>query len=142
MADSEDLFRLIYFSDGRLVSDPFAPLAALQALVGQAARNNSRRRITGALLYDGERFAQVLEGRREDVDAVFHEISHDPRHERVTVIQRESVRRRAFARWTALFVDPTLDRNVTLAQTEQVCSGEEDDPTALLALLSYCCSPA
>lgn len=142
MPRSGDVFRLIYFSHSRLASDPLQPLAALKALVAEAAGNNTERQITGALLYDGERFAEVLEGRRDNVEAAFHDIRHDSRHEDVTVIHRESVRRRAFARWTALYVDPPLQEFVALAQTNEVSSGAEDDATALLALLSYCCSPA
>lgn len=143
MPISGKMIRLIYFSTSNLESDPLAPLASLQALIWQAMRNNVSRGITGALLYDGERFAQVVEGWRDDVDALFRRIQQDSRHEAVTLIQRDAVRRRAFPRWSAMYVDPAEDDYVTLAQTAPLCPAVKDDPSSLLALLRYCvCSPA
>lgn len=69
---------------------------------------NASHNITGMLLYIEGSFFQVLEGESDVVDAVYHKIKTDPRHERLTLIIREPIFERSFGEWTMGF--EKLDR--------------------------------
>ena len=86
------MYRIVYlsrtperWSDARLDEILFAA----QALV-------EKRDITGLLLYARQTFLHVLEGPRPQVETVFDEIYHDPRHERIRIFQQRDVRARRF----------------------------------------------
>jgi hypothetical protein len=55
----------------------------IESLLECSRRNNAANDITGALLFDGRAFAQVLEGPRSSVEAVYAKIVNDPRHSNV-----------------------------------------------------------
>lgn len=102
------LIQLVYCS---AATRPFDRDAFARLLSG-AREHNGRIGVTGMLLFADGSFFQVLEGPPEVVDALFEHIRHDPRHERVTVIIREVIARRAFADWTMGFAHlsaPDLD---------------------------------
>ncbi|HTT51809.1 MAG TPA: BLUF domain-containing protein [Streptosporangiaceae bacterium] len=95
--DSGNTFRLIYRSRNTI---PAGRRKAELGLLFSAARsNNKRRHITGALLIQGDWFAQVLEGDETVVRALFAEIEHDPRHTDVSLIESGLAGPRRFARW-------------------------------------------
>jgi len=64
---------------------------------------NAARLISGMLLYIEGSFFQVLEGEPEPVDALYRQISADPRHKHVTLIIREPIAQRSFGEWTMGF---------------------------------------
>lgn len=72
----------------------------LEALLEQCRAGNELLSVTGMLLYRDGAFFQVLEGDRQDVEALFRKIERDKRHRRVTKIIVESISERAFAQWT------------------------------------------
>lgn len=72
----------------------------LTDLLIRARENNARQHITGALLYAGHSFFQVLEGEVDVVDALFAKISADDRHRDITLIVREPIKGRSFGDWT------------------------------------------
>jgi hypothetical protein len=80
----------------------------IPALLEQARTSNAKCGLTGMLLYIGKNFFQVLEGEEAIVDAVYDQISRDPRHARITLIIREPIADRSFSEWTMGFstVDP------------------------------------
>jgi len=75
----------------------------LSLLLLAARRNNESLGVTGMLLYHDGEFLQVLEGEREAVQALFGRIARDPRHTRVTLLQRQRVVQRQFADWSMGF---------------------------------------
>lgn len=77
--------------------------AELTALLAQARANNTRLGLTGMLLHAEGNFFQVLEGSAVVVDALYERIEADPRHDRVTMIIREPIHRRAFSDWSMGF---------------------------------------
>lgn len=91
-----NLVHLIYRS---VATVPFSN-STLSDLLSQARSANKSRGVTGMLLYANGSFFQVLEGEPEIVDELFLQISRDKRHRQVTVIIREPIARRSFARWT------------------------------------------
>jgi hypothetical protein len=96
---SGSLYRLIYCSRNVI----------LQASPGS---------VTGALLFTGSGFAQVLEGPREVVERTFERIIADPRHADVTVLSFTPTERRCFPDWPMGF-------------TAQIAA-DADDPLAHL----------
>lgn len=59
--------------------------------------------VTGALVYTRSRFAQILEGPDEAVDAIMAKIARDPRHEQVTVVDVQRPAERAFGSWSLAY---------------------------------------
>lgn len=64
-----------------------------------ARRINRRNGVTGLLLFNGERFLQILEGDEQVVRATFERISGDPRHRGIAVLGTTFSPVRAFAEW-------------------------------------------
>jgi blue light- and temperature-responsive anti-repressor len=99
------LYRLIYRS--RAVIAEAVPEAVteaglqreLRAIVSTARWRNKDDNLTGALLFTGGGFAQVLEGRREIVERTFERIAADRRHTDVTVLSFTPTPQRSFPDW-------------------------------------------
>jgi Sensors of blue-light using FAD len=91
------VFRLIYSSHSRIESDDAT--TELGAIFTTARRNNQRLGITGALITTDDAFVQALEGDEAAVRELYESISHDPRHEQVTLIEAGDVDARTFGRW-------------------------------------------
>jgi hypothetical protein len=89
------LIHCIYASAGRGFTD-----VALRELLSQARFSNTQAGITGMLLYTAGSFFQVLEGAPDAVDTTFARIAQDARHEKVTMINRESIAHRSFEDWS------------------------------------------
>ncbi len=80
----------------------------LRDILHRSRERNPARGLTGALLFDGERFVQLLEGPREAVQALAERIRADPRHEGLTVVVEgpaEGGLRRC-ATWQMGYADP------------------------------------
>lgn len=73
------------------------------SILRQSRRNNLRLGLTGALLYHGGRFIQVLEGPAAEVTARFAAIEADPRHSKVQTISEKQIGARQFPNWTMGF---------------------------------------
>lgn len=80
----------------------------LRDLLKQARENNGARSITGALLFDGERFIQLVEGPAAVIDALARRLREDSRHHAFTVLGEGPVATRRHRRWTAGYVE--IDR--------------------------------
>ena len=99
------LYHLAYVSDAQLF-EPGQPEDKallqwqLQQILDTAKRNNSLLQITGALLYSGGQFAQVLEGPQAAINDRFRRISQDVRHTHVTPLIYEPAGERQFANWS------------------------------------------
>jgi hypothetical protein len=99
------LYRLIYRS--RAVIATVVPDALteaglqreLRAIVSTARGHNKDDNLTGALLFTGGGFAQVLEGRREVVERTFERVAADRRHTDVTVLSFTPTPQRSFPDW-------------------------------------------
>jgi hypothetical protein len=93
------LIRLTYFSRIRLhgpINDH------LDEILITSVANNRRDDITGALVHDGNWFAQILEGRESIVSATFERILCDWRHSDVSLVSMQPVAEHRFAEcWMA-----------------------------------------
>ena len=97
------LHRLVYYSRNRV-----ADLATLPTTVEQilsiSPRNNAAVSVTGALMFNTGCFAQVLEGKKDAVEATFERIQQDERHGEVLLLALDEVDRRVFGGWSMGYV--------------------------------------
>ena len=96
---TESLYSLAYVSRSALPGTPAETAAEIAAILATARRNNHRLGVTGALLYSDGGFAQVLEGPRSAVEAIYEVIACDPRHTGLTLRHFHPVETRSFAAW-------------------------------------------
>ena len=75
----------------------------LLALMQQCLANNTRRGLTGLLLYGNETFLQSLEGEEAAVDETYAKILQDPRHTGIKFLHRKQIERRQYADWSMGF---------------------------------------
>ena len=89
------------------VSQSVIPEAAAEAEVDRilevARARNVVEHITGALIFTGARFAQLLEGPAEGVDRVIASIESDARHMHVTLLPTRGNAVRRFADWSMAY---------------------------------------
>ncbi len=99
------LYRLIYRSREAIAQvAPDAVTEAgmqreLRAIVSAARSRNKEDNLTGALLFTGGTFAQILEGPREVVERTFDRVAMDRRHTDVTVLSFTPTPQRSFPDW-------------------------------------------
>ncbi len=77
---------------------------ALHLLVERARIRNARLAVTGALLYDGTRFMQCLEGPPAAVESIYAAIGEDGRHKGISLLCQQTAARRDFPKWSMGFV--------------------------------------
>ena len=80
MAPTEELFQILYVSQ----LTPETSFDAVNEIITVSRRTNPTRGVTGALLYDGEYFGQLLEGSEAIIVALMQRIEADPRHRTIT----------------------------------------------------------
>lgn len=101
-----DVYRLIYTSRS-LAKGGSALAQEVSDIQASSDRNNGSLGVTGALLVNDRVFAQVLEGHRSAVEAIFERIQCDTRHESVSILQCEAVAARTFAGWNMARLKPS-----------------------------------
>lgn len=84
----------------------------IAAILIHARANNRLNDLTGALIYRGGRFAQILEGPDDVVHSRFSLIAADPRHRNVQVMREVKIAERQFPQWTMAF-RPESDHSIT-----------------------------
>ena len=88
----------------------------LRDLLQQARDNNRRHDITGALLFDGDRFVQLIEGASARVRTLTELLRSDVRHQAFQVVCDGPIEARLGTRWTSGYVDlEQVDRFVLAA---------------------------
>jgi hypothetical protein len=76
MVHTETVFQLLYVSQ----LAPGRKSSCVSDIVSVSRAANAARGITGALIFDGEYFCQLIEGDEVAVRALMQRIEHDPRH--------------------------------------------------------------
>lgn len=99
------LWRIVYISSA--VSRDFSADAA--DILRTAQRENARRDVTGLLTFCEGSIFQVLEGARDDIEAIFARIERDPRHRSVIRLLSETIPRRDFADWSMAWLGISKD---------------------------------
>ncbi|MBU3012201.1 BLUF domain-containing protein [Polaribacter vadi] len=93
------LKQLVYYSiANQIISDKI-----IGDILETSRKHNSSKEITGCLLYYDNVFLQLLEGKKEDIDALYKSIKKDQRHFNVTLIAEEFVNERMYPDWSMAY---------------------------------------
>lgn len=105
-----NLFRLAYISKDNFTGPVEEQKENVQSILDVAQRNNKKIDVTGALLWSGDYFCQVLEGENEALEELFETIQMDSRHNQITVLHFEPIDRRSFSEWAMAMAgnEPTM----------------------------------
>ncbi len=116
------VYRLLYCSRNLISGSLAEQEAEVQKILNSSRRNNVREGVTGALLFNGEWFAQVLEGPLAKVEKTFERIQCDARHADVTVLESGSSDEPIFADWSMAYagVDEVIHARLHTVQFERV----------------------
>ena len=105
MVQRETTFQILYVSQMAHGAD----FGIVREVVTAARHRNPARGITGALLFDGERFCQLLEGPEPVVKALMKSIARDPRHTQINALfTGPCLGERAMQRWASGYCDACL----------------------------------
>lgn len=87
------------------VSEPAQNMSflGLMRLLYHSYSNNQALGITGALIYENNKFGQVIEGLEKDINALWQKIQKDDRHKNVRLIDSKQISERSFSKWTMVF---------------------------------------
>lgn len=92
-APSDTLHQVFYVSRSMATPDD------IQALLRTSVRRNAEHGLTGALLFTGGCFAQVLEGAPQALHDTMKRIAADSRHRGLRVLLQEPLAQRRFGNW-------------------------------------------
>lgn len=82
----------------------YRPSAAqLREMLALARLHNSRKQITGLLLYSEGIFVQVLEGPENEIQELYARVQRDSRHTEVETVSEGLLPKRQFAEWSMDF---------------------------------------
>ena len=109
----QDLYRLIYLSHNKIPGDHENIHKEIEQILTVSRKRNAASDITGALMFNRECFAQVLEGAHDHIQETFERIQCDPRHADVIVLDFDPVQKRGFSQWSMGYLG-----NDTLASKE------------------------
>jgi hypothetical protein len=102
------LYELVYTSV--CTDNPVRPQTLIDIL-REARERNGEHGITGMLLFANGEFVQQLEGERDKVRWLYHDlITGDPRHRNATVVWEGPLAARNFPEWRMGFVRPLAER--------------------------------
>jgi hypothetical protein len=87
--------RLIYASERNAA----VPLDIAE-LMGKSRSHNARAGLTGFLIFDGEYFAQAIEGTRSAVTDTYNRIAQDSRHQKLHIVTCADAAGRLFPNWS------------------------------------------
>lgn len=99
------LERLIYISESRIDATDAENVVAELVVVSQS--RNADLAISGALLFTGTHFAQILEGPPSSLALIMSALRNDPRHGNIIIAARYSISMRVFSGWHMAYHGPS-----------------------------------
>lgn len=75
----------------------------VEDILNSSEKNNAEMSITGLLLFDGERYIQILEGGSENIQKLFDAINKDDRHHSLELLHKGRISGRSFETWRMAF---------------------------------------
>jgi hypothetical protein len=80
----------------------------LAEILAIARARNRALGVTGALIFTGDNFAQLLEGPRRSIDEIMIDIQQDPRHSNVSIVRDENGVGRRFQGWDMAYAGSSI----------------------------------
>ena len=136
------LHRIAYISTSLLAGTPREREEIADILL-TSRRNNEEAEITGALLATDHCFAQVLEGERGAVEAIYRRIARDPRHTDVVPFLTDTIAHRQFPQWSMAYIGPSQPADEAVARVTRGLSSSNADQVArgLVTFMSQMLKP-
>jgi Sensors of blue-light using FAD len=103
---------------------PAVPLS-IAHLLAVSRKKNAEAGLTGFLFFDGERFAQVLEGPDAGVRDTYARITRDARHRDIVLMSCEAIAARQFGYWS-MGLQEGMDDETRLYLLEALTLSERD----------------
>ncbi|MFK7916152.1 MAG: BLUF domain-containing protein [Pseudomonadales bacterium] len=127
---NDPCYRLVYVSDSLLQGELSRLTLEVEKILAASQRNNSKRDVTGALIFNSKKFGQVLEGPLSKVESAFESIQLDRRHHNVIVLSFEPTTQRTFSGWSMAYAGGD---SATQKRFDALCEMPAQDSNALLA---------
>ena len=105
MRNGQSLERLLYISESRIESLQTWPIVA-EIIAGAQVRNEELG-LTGALLFTGTYFAQILEGPTASITRLMRSLGNDIRHTNIVIVDRSFITGRKFSDWKMAYHGPS-----------------------------------
>ncbi len=107
------LYSLLYISRSTIALSDAKEV--VDQIIDTALDFNPTVGLTGALLFTGTYFAQVLEGDVAAIDELIEIIRRDSRHEQMLIVDRSPISKRRFTDWSMAYFGPSafVSRHVT-----------------------------
>ncbi len=104
---------ILYISESKI--EPANAQDEVERILKTAYAWNRSVGITGALMFTGSHFAQVIEGEDAILSQLMGSIARDSRHAQVNVVAREPLSVRRFPDWSMAYSGPSqfVSRHVT-----------------------------
>ena len=99
------VLQILYLSQLAEGSD----FGVVKDIVRGSRTHNHSRGITGALLFDGERFCQLLEGSESELSALMQRIESDARHAAIRTLHKGQAGARALRSWRSGYCESAND---------------------------------
>jgi hypothetical protein len=103
-------YHLLYCSKNRIAGSATQIDAQITAILNRSRDRNRQAGISGALMFNGAAFAQLLEGPLPAVEDLFEDIQCDDRHENIILLRNAPVDVRIFSDWSMAYADPQAMR--------------------------------
>jgi len=132
---TNSLFRLVYCSSNTIDAQQGDPVGEIANILAASRANNARDAVTGALLYSGGSFAQVLEGPLDVVQRTFERIQRDERHGSVIVLEARHTQTRMFGMWDMALAEPANPAKVKAILGQALAEPYGDAGMTVVALL-------
>lgn len=87
------------------VSEPAQEMSflGLMRLLYHSHLRNTSMGFTGALIFENNRFGQVIEGSRAQIEDLWEKIQKDSRHKNIHLVESKLIEDRSFSKWTMVF---------------------------------------
>lgn len=107
------LSSLVYVSESTIIRK-FAS-STVDSIVSSSTSRNRALSITGALIFTGDYFAQILEGSHNAIDELMASIERDSRHRNIRIVVRSPLAERRFPDWRMVYSGPSQFVSARLA---------------------------
>ena len=106
--------RLLYISESN-INELDAPATVLH-IVATSQLKNAALALTGALLFTGVHFAQIIEGPTASIKKLMISLANDQRHGNIMVVDESRITAREFPEWKMAYAGPSqfVSRHVTI----------------------------
>lgn len=136
---ASDLYRIVYVSRCALKPGRFGSSEAISDILTASRRNNATNGVTGALTFNGEYFAQALEGERDVVVELMHRMERDARHSDLFIVDEGWIKQRDFGGWAMAYVDAPGEKEIPVSgkRLAEILASDDGRGRDVVELLKY-----